>query len=126
MVRCMPYGIPMNTTGGHASKCKDCGRSLRAAYSVRAGRGPVCRLRHLTRVLADFTKDQAEKARELLADGGLVPTSHAGVFRAVSSDGERSYLSHSAACNCPAGLRSRNRCYHSLAVRLVLASGRAA
>ncbi|MGH3126089.1 MAG: hypothetical protein ACRDND_34365, partial [Streptosporangiaceae bacterium] len=73
-----------------------------------------------------FTSAQVDKARELIADGGLVPTARPGVFRAVSSRGDIAYLTHSAACNCPAGLRSRSSCYHTLAVRIVLAAGKAA
>lgn len=123
----MPYGMPMNITGdARTVKCLRCGRTLRAASSVRASYGRWCRAKiraaAIAAVVRGFTAAQAEKARDLITDGGLVPTKRAGVFRAASSDGERSYLTHSAACACPAGLRSRSRCYHSLAVRIVMAS----
>lgn len=108
------------------TRCLRCGRALRAARSIRASYGPVCRARilaaRLTEALRDFTAAQAGKARELIADGGLVPSGRPGVFRAVSSRGDESYLAHSAACNCPGGLRSSRLCYHVLAVRLVMAS----
>lgn len=111
------------------TRCLRCGRLLHSAKSRAAAYGPVCRARiraaALAAAVADFTAAQVAKARELISDGGLVPTRRAGVFRAVSSDGQASYLAHAAACNCPAGLRSRKACYHSLAVRIVSA-GRAA
>ncbi len=110
------------------SRCLRCGRALRSVKSLAASYGPVCRARiraaALAAAVADFTAAQVTKARELISDGGLVPTRRPGVFRAVSSDGTASYLTHSAACNCPAGLRGRS-CYHSLSVRIVSA-GRAA
>lgn len=113
------------------ARCLRCGRPLRAASSVSAGYGRWCRARiraaQLAEILKGFTAAQVEKARELIADGGLVPTSRPGVFRAVSSDGERTYLTHSATCGCPWGLRGKAKaCAHSLAVRIVLASGRTA
>ena len=119
------------TNHDHTARCLRCGRALRAASSVAAGYGRWCRARiraaQLAEILKGFTAAQVEKARELIADGGLVPTSRPGVFRAVSSDGERAYLAHSATCNCPWGLRGKAKaCAHSLAVRIVLASGRTA
>jgi Family of unknown function (DUF6011) len=107
-----------------------CGRVLRAAASVKAGYGPVCRARIRAAALAEAVKgwaaEQVEKARQLIADNGLVPTRRPGVFRAVSSNGLDTYLTHSAVCNCPAGLRRRKPCYHVLAARIVLASGKGA
>lgn len=113
------------TTAGQQCRCLRCGRILRAATSVAAGYGRGCKARIRAAAIAaavrDFTAQQVTKALELIADNGLVPTRHAGVFRAVASDGTTTYLTHSDTCNCPAGLRSRNRCYHSAAVRMVLA-----
>lgn len=118
---------PTQAASGTA-RCLRCGRALRAARSIRASYGPVCRARilaaRLTEALRDFTAAQIGKARELIADGGLVPSGRPGVFRAVSSRGDESYLAHSATCNCPGALRGR-RCYHSLAVRIVTAAGKA-
>ena len=111
------------------TRCLRCGRNLRSAASVKASYGPVCRMRiraaATAKAVAGFTAAQVDKARELISDGGLVPASRPGVFRAVSSTGDATYLTHSAGCNCPGGLRGRSTCYHSLAARLVLA-GRAA
>jgi len=74
----------------------------------------------------DFTTAQVDKARELIADGGLVPTNRPGVFRAVSSRGDGSYLVHTSGnCNCPAGLRSRSLCYHAAAARILGATRKA-
>ena len=113
---------PSQATCG--TRCLRCGRRLRAASSIAASYGRVCRARiraaALAQAVKDFTTAQVDKARELIADGGLVPTKRPGVFRAVSSKGDGSYLAHSAACACPGGLHGR-RCYHSLAVRLVTA-----
>lgn len=119
----------MTTTASQTARCLRCGRALRSPASVRASYGAWCRAKiraaALAAAVADFTAAQVARARELISDGGLVPTRRTGVFRAVSSDGQGSYLTHAATCNCPAGLRSRKACYHSLAVRIVSA-GRAA
>lgn len=105
-----------------------CRRILRSAASIAAGYGPVCRSRiraaALSAVVRDFKAPQVAKAQELITDGGLIPTSRRGVFRTVSSDGTTTYLSHTAACTCPAGLRGRP-CYHIAAARIMTA-GKAA
>jgi len=120
-----PTVVVMSTTG-NTSHCLRCGRTLRSSASITRGYGAWCRAKiraaAIAEVVKGFTIQQAEKARDLIADAGLVPTSRPGVFRAVSSKGDATYLAHSATCNCPAGLRSRNACYHSLAVRIVMAS----
>ena len=107
----------------HTAKCLRCHRTLRSASSVAAGYGPVCkariRLAALNEALKGFTVAQVDKARELIADGGILPTSRRGVFRAVSSRGDETYLTHTAACNCPGGLRARSACYHQLAARIL-------
>lgn len=116
------------TTGTHTAKCLRCGRPLRAASSIAASYGRTCwariRAAILARALRDFTAAQVEKARELIADGGLVRTGRAGVWRSVGSDGTSVYLTHVQACNCAAGLHGR-RCYHVAAAR-VIAAGKAA
>ena len=107
------------------AKCLRCGHAIRSAKSVAAGYGPVCRARvrvaAINEAVKGFAAAQVDKARELIADGGLVPTSRPGVFRAVSTSGTDTYLTHSAACNCPAGLRGR-QCYHVAAARLAVAT----
>lgn len=118
----------MKETTAQQAHCLRCGRRIWAASSVKAAYGPGCRARiraaALAKALAGFTAAQVEKARELIADGGLIATKRPGVYRAVSSKGDATYLSHSATCNCPAGLRSRTACYHVAAVRMI--TGRAA
>ena len=115
----------------HTAKCLNCGRVRRfrsaAAAKRAAPSGRICRakirLAMFNEAIRGFAQRQVDAARELIEDGGLVPTSRPGVFRAVSSDGERTYLTHSETCNCPSGLRRllACTCKHSLAARIVLA-----
>ena len=112
-------------------RCLRCRRALTAVASISAGYGPGCRARiraaALTTSSAEFTAAQVARARELLADGGLIPTSHAGVYQSVSSDGATTYLTHWAGCTCPAGTRGNGRtCYHRAAARILGATGKAA
>lgn len=123
--------IPQTISAYQPTHCTRCHRVLRSAASVAAKAGRWCaakiRAVQTAALLKGFTAAQVEKARELIADGGLVLTTRLGVFRSVSSDGQRSYLSYSATCSCPWGLRGKAKaCAHSLAVRIVLASGKAA
>ena len=103
-----------------------CGRKLTSAKSVACGYGPVCRARIRAAAIAEAVKDFAattiDKARELIADGGLIPTTRDGVFRAVSSKGDgTAYLVHAAVCACPAGVRGR-ACYHRAAAAILTAT----
>ncbi len=107
------------------SRCLRCGWKLTAASSVAAGYGRCCarlvKVAAMTAELAGFAQTAREKAVELIAAGGVVPAGFPGVFRTVSSSGQARYLTHSAACNCPAGLNGR-LCYHVAAVRFIAAS----
>ncbi len=119
----------MDTTE-HTAKCHRCGRKLRAASSIAAGMGRGCRAIVRAAAIAEAAKGyaatQVEKARELIADGGLIRTGRPAVFRAVSRKGDATYLTHSPTCSCAAAKRgTATPCYHSLAAKLVLA-GRAA
>lgn len=102
--------------------CLRCGRKLTAAKSVadKYGRGCLAKIREaaISEARADFSADQQARADELIRDGGLVPTNREGVFRSVSSKGDTTYLTHSQACTCFAGLKGR-RCYHLLAARIL-------
>jgi hypothetical protein len=113
-----------------ATRCLRCRRALTATASISAGYGPGCRARIRAAALtspAEFTAAQITRARELLADGGLIPTNHAGVYQSVSSDGVTTYLTHRAGCTCPAGTRGNGRtCYHRAAARILGAIGKAA
>ena len=115
------------------AKCLRCGRvrhfrSAEAAAKA-APNGRICamrvRLAAIGEAVRGFAQAQVDKARELIADGGLVPTNRPGVFRAVSSKGDETYLTHSDVCNCPAGLRARP-CYHLAAARILTATTRKA
>ena len=117
--------VDMNIGTEHTVKCHRCGRTLRAEASKKRlyGRGcwAIMRAAALAEAVKGFAAAQVEKARELIADGGLIATSRKGVYRAVSSKGDAMYLTHAATCSCPGGLRGRTTCYHSLAVRIVAA-----
>jgi hypothetical protein len=122
----------MNNTAEHTAKCLHCGRTrrFRSAEAANAAKpyGRICsarvRLAAMAEAVKGFAARQVEAARELIADGGLVPTKRHGVFLAVSSDGERTYLTHSETCACPSGLKRLTACTckHSLAVRIIMAS----
>jgi hypothetical protein len=112
-------------TNSHPVSCLRCGRTLRSAASIRHGYGAWCRARIRAAAIAEAVKDfsaaQVDKARELIADKGIVPANRAGIFRAVSSDGTQNYLvAVSGNCNCRAGLLARP-CYHVAAARMVTA-----
>jgi Family of unknown function (DUF6011) len=114
-----------------AARCLRCRRTLTAAASISAGYGPGCRAliraASLTTSPAEFTAAQVARARELLADGGLIPTNRAGVYQSVSSDGATVYFTHRAGCTCPAGTRGNGRtCYHRAAARILGTAGKAA
>jgi len=112
------------TASPQPAHCLRCGRKLTAQASISRQYGRGCRARIRAAALAeavrDFTADQVGKALELIADGGLVPTGRPGVYRAVSSKGDESYLCHSQACVC-AGGRHHGRCYHRAGVRMIMA-----
>ena len=114
--------MPTNTDS-HPVSCLRCGRKLRSAASIRHGYGAWCRARIRAAAIAEAVKDfsaaQVDKARELIADKGIVPANRAGIFRAVSSDGTQSYLvSDTGNCVCKAGLLGR-RCYHAAAALMI-------
>jgi excisionase family DNA binding protein len=76
--------------------------------------------------LTDYKPQAIEKARQLIEDGGIRPTSRPGFYKAVSSDGIVTYLVHRAGCTCPAGQRGKHTCYHRIAVEILTAARRAA
>lgn len=118
---------PTNTDA-HQARCLRCHRVLRSATSIKAGMGAWCRARvraaALAEALREWSEAQVEKARELIADGGIVRTNRDGIFRAVSSDGTQNYLvAVTGNCNCRAGLLAR-RCYHTAAAVILSARGK--
>jgi hypothetical protein len=125
------------TTTEHTAKCLRCGRVRHfrsaAAAAKAAPVGRICaariRLAAITEAVKGFAAAQVDKARELIADGGLIPTGRPGVFRAVSSKGDGSYLvSAKGICGCAHGLRTMTAkfCYHVCSARILVASGKAA
>lgn len=113
----------------HTAKCLRCGRVRRFRTAEAAQRanpvGRICaariRLAAMAEAVKGFAAAQVDKARELIADGGIIPTNRPGVFRAVSSKGDGPYLVHSAMCSCPAALHER-QCYHLAAARILTAA----
>jgi hypothetical protein len=104
------------------ANCLRCGRVLRSAKSITDGMGRTCKAKVAAAAraldLAGFKPFQVDKAVEAIEQGGIVPTSRAGVYTAVSSDGTTTYLVHSVACTCPAGVKGR-ACYHRAAVAIL-------
>lgn len=101
-----------------------CGRKLTARKSVEAQIGPTCarRIREAAEreVLAGVKPEQAEKVRQLIADGGIIPAGRPGFYQAVSADGERIRITCARGCTCEAGKRRRLVvCYHRLAARVL-------
>lgn len=116
----------MNTeaTTTEQARCLGCGRPLRSAKSIAAGRGRVCqrKVRQAEQAvdLTDYKAHQVASARELIEDGAIILI-RGNIFAAISTDGTETHLVHPAACNCKAGLKG-SRCYHVLAARLLLAA----
>lgn len=109
------------------AKCTRCGRSLRAAASVAKGFGRACaaKIRQAAKV-APFKPAQVAKAEELIADGGIVAIRGRRAFRAVSTDGTRTYLTAPQTCTCAAGLKSERAdqrvCFHRVAATILAAA----
>lgn len=115
-------------TAATITRCPRCRRVLRSARSIAAGVGPTCKAKIAAAAKTTTAKPaQVAKAAELIELGAIVPirgrrARRTSVFRVVSSDGTRTYLTATTGqCNCPAGLKSRD-CYHGLAARLVTAA----
>lgn len=112
-------------TSCETRKCLRCGRMLRNAEAVARGYGSGCwakvRAAAETADLDAWTVRQLEDARELIEDGGVVPTAKPGVFRTVGSSGTAVYLTSARFCGCRAG-RKGKACYHRAAVVIVLAA----
>lgn len=106
------------------TRCLRCHRVLRSAKSVAVGAGPRClrKVRDAEQVadLTDYKPAQLDAARELIADGAIVPL-RSVIFLTVSTDGTETYRSAPTGCNCPGGLKGR-LCYHTAAARMWLAA----
>jgi hypothetical protein len=101
-----------------------CHATLTSARSVARGIGPVCerkeRQENAARA-AGIKPTTLQKARELIADGGILPIRGRRVFRAVSTDGTATYLTAPQACSCAAGVKGRHVCFHRAAATLLAA-----
>jgi hypothetical protein len=116
----------MNTSevAGH-THCIRCGRKLTARVSVarQMGRGcrAIVRAAALAEALKGFTQAQADKARELIADGGIVAIRE-GIYRVAASNGSDFYsVAVTGQCSCRAGVNGK-ACYHFAAARVMAAS----
>jgi hypothetical protein len=102
--------------------CRKCNRTLSNPEAIY---GPKCwhRLRGPVAELQRSRNKAAQKAADLLLTGGLVrQRGHGGrVWRAVSSDGTRSYLTALEACTCDSG-RYSAFCNHRAALSVLLAA----
>lgn len=104
--------------------CTRCHATLRSAKSIARGMGAHCaRLdrQEAAAKAAGFKPAAIAKAKELIADGGIIPVRGRRVFRAVSSDGTSSYLTAPQACGCKAGLKGKHLCFHRAAATLLAA-----
>ena len=82
-------------------KCRRCKRPLTA--SAAFGIGPRCAA--IEAATEGLNAKQAEKAIELVADGGVVKVRE-NVFAVTAGEGEGHYLTAlTGQCNCPWGLR---------------------
>jgi len=95
-------------------KCSRCHRPLTSASSIAAEIGPRCAaIKAATKGLND---KQAEKAIELVADGGVIRV-RKGVYAVASGEGEASYLTAlTGQCTCAWGLKrssaTKKTCAH--------------
>jgi len=109
------------------AKCIRCGRVLRAAKAIADGAGRTCKAKIAAAArTAEFKPAQIAKAQELIADGGILPIRGRRVFRAVSTDGTRTYLTAPQTCTCAAGLKSERAdqrvCFHRVAATILAAA----
>lgn len=108
------------------TRCTRCGRVLRAARSISQGYGRGCAAKIAAaaqaKAVAEFKTPAIEKAKQLIADGGIVPIRARRIFRVVSTDGTATYLTAPQACNCAAGLKGRHACYHRVAATILAAA----
>ncbi|MDK1473628.1 DUF6011 domain-containing protein [Streptomyces sp. 549] len=103
--------------------CLRCGRPLRAARSIANGYGRTCKAKVAAaakaEIVAQYKAHLVAKAEELIEQGGIVAIRARRVFRTVSSDGTRTYLSAPQGCTCKAGLKGRHACFHRIAAHIL-------
>lgn len=109
--------MPDETT----TQCGRCHRGLTSQASIRrgCGKGGLAKvLQEAREASADYSSAQVESAMDLIEDGAIVQVRR-NVYRSVSSDGTRTYMTATTGqCNCPL----RKPCYHSLTIRFLVGS----
>ena len=102
--------------------CTRCGRPLTGARAIRRGYGWRCyaRIQRAARALLASPNSAAWRAADALLDGVFVRHPHSRVYRVVSSDGSKVYLTHPCGCTCEAGLHSK-LCWHRAGVTVLAA-----
>jgi Family of unknown function (DUF6011) len=118
----MPYSLNMSNaeTTPETVKCRRCKRALTSASSIAARVGPRCAA--IEAATEGLNAGQAEKAIELVADGGVAKVRD-GVYRVCSGDGESAYLTAlTGQCSCAWGLKrtsaAKKACAHVAAAIL--------
>ena len=112
------------TTKTHTATCRRCHATLRSTRSVARGIGPTCERnerREQAAAAAGFKPTAVVKAKELIADKGIIAIRGRRVFQVVASNGTDRYLTAPQACTCPAGLRGKHACYHRAAATMLAA-----
>ena len=114
----------MTNTTGHTAKCRRCHRALRSPASIALGIGPRCAA--IEAAFNGLNDKQADKARQLIVDGGITRASRKGIARVPSDENGRTYLtSVTGHCTCAWGLHRKSAttktCYHVAVVRLEFA-----
>ena len=72
--------------------------------------------------VSSFKPAQVERARELIAQGGIIPVRGRRIFLASSNKGDRTYLTAPQACDCTAGIKGRYPCFHRIAAVILAAA----
>lgn len=106
------------------ANCRRCRSLLTDPRRVAKGIGRRCEReerRERAARAAGFKPAAVDKARQLIADRGIVPVRGRRVFAVVSSNGTGRYLTAPQTCNCPAGLKARHACYHRAAATMLAA-----
>jgi hypothetical protein len=112
----------VNTTTEAPAKCRRCKRhALRTPASRAAGIGPRCAA--IEAAFDGLSDKQADKARQLIVDGGVTRTSRKGIARVPSDEtGEHYLTSVTGHCTCAWGIRRKSAsvktCYHVAVVVL--------
>jgi Ni,Fe-hydrogenase III small subunit len=108
-------------TTAHTTKCRRCHRVLRSATSCVLGIGPRCAA--IEAAFDGLSDKQADKARQLIVDGGVTRTSRKGIARVpAEATGEHYITSVTGHCTCAWGIRRKSAtaktCYHVAVVVL--------